>query len=70
MSHIVPGNESSDAALGPGAFFSFAAEKPHETNNEGEEPALLFIFQEHPWILELDLSIEQFNRHLACIYLS
>lgn len=54
VSHPVPGNESSEAALGPGAFFSFAAGEPHETNNEGEEPALFFIFQDHPWILEMD----------------
>ena len=55
LTHPVPGNPDSQQTLGPGSLFSFAANEPHETNNMGEGFALFFIFQEHPWVLAMDV---------------
>jgi quercetin dioxygenase-like cupin family protein len=55
LTHPVPGHPDSQQTLGPGSLFSFAANEPHETNNVGEGFALFFIFQEHPWVLAMDV---------------
>jgi quercetin dioxygenase-like cupin family protein len=55
VAHPVPGNPDSQQTLGPGSLFSFAANEPHETNNVGDGFALFFIFQEHPWVLAMDV---------------
>ena len=55
LAHPVPGNPDSQQTLGPGSLFSFAANEPHETNNVGDGFALFFIFQEHPWVLAMDV---------------
>lgn len=54
VAHPIPGNAASQSILESGAFFSFAAGEPHETNNEGDGHALFFIFQDQPWRFEMD----------------
>ncbi|EPR14817.1 MULTISPECIES: cupin domain-containing protein [Pseudomonadota] len=55
VAHPVPGNAKTNDTLGPGDVFSFAKDEPHETNNmSDDEPALFFIFQDSPWVFELD----------------
>ncbi len=55
VAHPAPDNPDSRQKLGPGSFFSFAANEPHETNNVGDGFTLFFIFQEHPWVLAMDV---------------
>lgn len=55
VAHPVPGNPDSRQTLGPGSLFSFAANERHETNNMGDGFAVFFIFQEHPWVLAMDV---------------
>ena len=55
VAHPMLGNPGSQQTLGPGGFFSFAANEPHETNNVGDGVAVFFIFQEHPWVLAMDV---------------
>ena len=55
VAHPAPGYPDSRQTLGPGSFFSFAANEPHETNNVGDGFAVFFIVQEHPWVLAMDV---------------
>ena len=50
----IPGNSDSEQVLGPGSVFSFAANAPHETNNEGLDPAVFYIFQDFAWQAVMD----------------
>jgi quercetin dioxygenase-like cupin family protein len=54
VSQRVPGDAGSARPLGAGASFAFGPGAPHETHNEGDGTALVFIFQQTPWDVVLD----------------